>query len=1325
MSCRIIELNTLSNNSSIGVWSYDGYSATPGVSPGAGGTDPGDISGPNPSVNTQGWIPGVYYFTKTVSQAGCEDDTMQASIYVQDIGSAGTGGQLDFCTTETGLRFLNAGLSGATGAGVWSVSANSPNSPGTNFNPNNGTIDLSGLNTPGTYIFDYKVELNNVSGYDTINCIACVSLTSVTVIITAPCSAGTSASHAYTSTTGNQNLFNLLGGTPDITVEWEQIEGETTIPISGGYLGTINLDTAAGCLYRFRSSCPGPDGCTNTAIVTLTKGADFNISITYNEGTDTITSNALGCSGTITYQWQIQNGGVWEDIVGQTGSSLSNPNEETFYRLEGTCDGCQVISNVVFIPIDCDCNASTLAFSFNSGSDCLTINKTGTECNPIESDVVQYRINGGSWIEGDEICGCDLRDFLDVTPTCSANTTSIIIGFNNVQRCGGNIDRVYLIFGNDTIQTYSGTDITSDFYVISKNDFINVYNRNIKIVIQLNLGGGQYLHQEISFFYSGDGSSGSSCAAVTITKLNYPKRFKQIDARRIVNFSNNCDPTTYTDSWNPPNPCANFYVLLQQVNLGGGDSGISATTFNCPSVNYQWFRNGAILNGETSVIVNTTTYGPGFYEVFVTGCGCTGSGALNTAACTTSISLALSGSTYTATFTGCAGNRQWIWERFENGSYTQVKNVTNSNSTDNYTPTVSGSYRVRAICIANDCTGTIDFTVDIACTVAVSLVQVGNDLVATASNCSGTKNFIFERLVGGTYQIVANIGTSNNTQNFTPTQSGQYRVRLICAANNCTAEDEVPFVFNCTVSVNVTGPVSGVYTGTISNCSGTKTWLWKRIEANNSVTILRDVTNANLSDSYTPATAGNYQLEVICGANSCSDTFNFPHSLDCDVSATITPNLPSLSANAFGCSGTVSFSWYYRPTPGSGTWGSVISNNQTINTNNWGSGQYRVDVSCGGCFAQAFYTLQAVNPTVSVNCDNSDPFIAVVSPVGGTFQWQFSPTGTGWSNLGTAQTQYPTEGEGYYRVVYFYPGSDPVTATCFFESACSGSATLSATNDKCNWSCPVNVDGNSSNNLLVVINGQTAINGSYNLQISTDRNNFKTALESWLANNNHGGTVSFNIDIYGKFGICININCTKANPERIEYTSNSDGVLTTYFGNCGKSCTYLYTFTDNDCDTIFDFRYGCTSINASLNITTDGPAIKTFVENALTGAGYTGVATVNMAARTLSIVTNAPMGTYSQARNDVGQTSCTLTVQRSATQSSCGSPIRIHPTINLAISGCSGTQTITWQYRSDPGNPFTAVQNGGSSYNPQCADGQIQAVVSCGGCTYESNIITL
>jgi hypothetical protein len=1308
MSCPITLRDQLINSDDGGTWIYLGYSSTYPSVPGSGGSTVPSLDDDNPIIDFETYIAGYYYFEYTVTDGECTESRIIV-IRVQEGGEAGEGENTAICVTLHDSIDLFDYLTGNTTNGTWSVNPSSPNNP---IGALSGSIfDLTGV-AAGVYIFDYNITLTPEDDFVLSDCEDCFSLASVVIELQEECIAGNAGSFAAPE--GEFDLFDFLSGIPDINGTWVQTEGDDTITITNGYLGTIDLDGAQGCSYKFEYTCAAAEGCESSVEIEFIMQPNLEVIIAYNDNdliAEVISNNCE--DEDISYQWYILEEGLWIAIDGKTGSTLGEPEVDKEYKVEINCNGCIVDSNIILITRDCTCNNGSIGFEFDEETNCLEILPFGETCSEVDTDVIEWRVQGtGSYTTGTSVCNCDLFDFLDVTPTCNLSGSNIQIGYNTPQRCNGVIDRVYVLYGNGDQTIESGADITSTFFNVSRNNFVNLYNRSATLAIRLSLGSGVFIFQEVNFYYNGSAGSGN-CSDVVITKINVPKLFKNIEARRTVTFTDSCPPVTFNDVWTADDNCSNFYVLLTRVNVGSTPS-IIGEVFGCSTPLRQWYKDGNLLAGETGLFLNLDTYGlTGFYEMVATGCGCDGNASINLSNCNVSVSLSPpSSGNYTATVSGCGGSKTYEWQRLISGIWTTINTTTTTSNTNSYTPLVSGEWRIRVICASDDCIATANFTVSIACNVGVTLTYNGTLLTATASNCTGSKTYTFQRWNGTTWVTVNTQTTTNNSVNYTPTQNGDFRVLLLCEVNGCTAVALDNATVECLTVTTVTPQGGGVFTGTVSNCAGSKTWLWQRWNGSSWQTE-RNVTNSNASDNFTANIQALYRLQVTCTDNGCVSESQFPFSVDCNVSASISVSGNTLIAVSSGCTGTIFYSWFYRVTPGSGSWGSPVGSASTYNTSGV-AGEYRLVINCGGCTAEAFITISGCSTTVSVNC-GSLPLTAVVSGCSGTvtYQWQYSPSGTGWTVVGTSQTLDPTAGDGFYRVIVFCDGVCATASnTCQISGSCNVSASISEVDDKCNWSCPISDLNNG--NVLITINGGTAINAVYNLNDTAGRNNLKNDLEFWLDGNNYGGTVSFQLEIYGKFGLCLNISCTKANPNSIVKAGE-----TTWFGNCGKTCTYVYNIPAGDPATFIlaEWKFACLS-NApyAKNFISQASEIEDDWETSLSNAGYTGTVTVNTTDRTITVVTNAGLGAVScgvpgDPTNNV-----------SPSQSSCSAPTYIFPTLTLTLTNCSGTTLIQWQRLI--GSTWTLVQTGGTTYGT-CIAGSYRAIGSCGDCPFTSNTIVI
>lgn len=1036
MSCKTIGLfNRLENADEGGSWEHAGYSVNFPATPGSGGSPVPTLVGDKPSVDFDGFIPGFYHFRYKGGEGVCEDDQILI-IHVLQSGSAGEGATVQYCEGSNFTINLNDHLTGNDNFGIWGINENSPDDPAGNFTGSN--LNLYGLEV-GVYIFDYTITLDNRTNFDPSDCIDCHSIATVVIEIIEACEAGEGGTYAIDDD-NEFNLFDLLTGIPDQGGEWTQISGIETVTITGGHLGTISgMRSRQGCEYRFRYTCSGacPD---NYSDIIIDKSALLNISI--DNDNNTLTANVTGCVGTLTYQWQYLSGINWINISGAAGPIYTPSILGRFYRVVITCNGCVKNSDQIYLDVDCDCNVTGLGFEVDPDTDCITAYRTGVACSPPISDVILMRINGGTWINTEQLCGCSYYHYLDVNPTCTVVSGNFRFGYNNPQRCGGQIIRAIADWADGTRTVQPGSDIISTYFQISKSELIS-RGRTMDLTVRLRVSADTYVHQTIRFNYTGDGSSGSNCNDVTVTKVNIPRFYKQIEARRNVVFGDGCPNAVFEDVFDG-NLCENIFADVFYATQSGCANNLTLVVYNCNSYTIQWYKNDVPISGATGNNLCLDSHGEGEFYAVVTGCGCAAvSRSIIVQGCSTELTVQqTTGQTRLATFTGCVGNRTWEWQRFIGGVWVTQQTTTNSSNTNSYTPTTSGEWRVRVTCLSNNCQNIENFTVAIPCTIDVYLDQIGTELYASIVGCTGSKNYFFYRWNGTTWVLMHQGTSTSSFYPWAPATTGLYKVIIQCVNNNCVDEAQTEFLPPCDVTVSLS-QVAGTYTATVSGCSGARTFTWQRWNGTTWANVRANTTGSN-TDSYSPVNFGLHRVIVLCHSSNCSDTVNFTY--ECNVSVNITTSGVNLIANAIGCVGAITYTWYKRNTPGTGSWGSPISSSQTINTNTHGAGEYRVVVLCGGCTAEATRVVSGCTIAVTVDC-GSTPFTANVTGCSSTvyYQWQYSPINSGWTNLGTSSTQIPVMGTGYYRVIVFCgaPGICPAQSqSCYYED-CTPAATIS------------------------------------------------------------------------------------------------------------------------------------------------------------------------------------------------------------------------------------------------------------------------------------------
>ena len=234
-----------------------------GNSPTAGTGAWTQISGPNtasittPSASNSGLtglITGTYVFRWTISNAPCPASTSDVSITISATPSTANAGpdQLLCSVSSTTL----AGNLPATGTGLWNV-VSGPNTP-TFTSASTYNTGITNLVT-GTYVLSWTIS-NGACTPSTDNVTLIVGITPTITLGTFPsaCREITSATLAYTGTTGTPSTYSITWNTAALTAGFTNVSNAAlpaspitiTVPVSAPvavYNGTIRVRNAGGC----------------------------------------------------------------------------------------------------------------------------------------------------------------------------------------------------------------------------------------------------------------------------------------------------------------------------------------------------------------------------------------------------------------------------------------------------------------------------------------------------------------------------------------------------------------------------------------------------------------------------------------------------------------------------------------------------------------------------------------------------------------------------------------------------------------------------------------------------------------------------------------------------------------------------------------------------------------------------------------------------------------------------------------------------------------------------------------------------------------------
>ncbi|ADR23736.1 T9SS type B sorting domain-containing protein [Marivirga tractuosa] len=287
-------------------------------------SQPGD--GTTSTANFSGVAAGVYTFTYTVGSTGCPDATADVTITVSEAPDAGTNATVEACEDNNNFD-LYAALGGTPDVdGTWTEDVGNP-ATGILTQSGDGTTGRADLTTAtGEYNFTYEVTAPGCSPSTAV----------LTINVNALPDAGTAGAADACNNDGAFNLYNVLGGSPEVSGSFTAAVGNpeaVTISQPGdGTTSTANFSGVAAGVYTFTYTV-GSTGCPDaTADVTITVSSlTVSESITNTTGCGVpdgeialnVTSSFAGDS--FTFTWTSPDGfsATTEDITGLEGGDYT------------------------------------------------------------------------------------------------------------------------------------------------------------------------------------------------------------------------------------------------------------------------------------------------------------------------------------------------------------------------------------------------------------------------------------------------------------------------------------------------------------------------------------------------------------------------------------------------------------------------------------------------------------------------------------------------------------------------------------------------------------------------------------------------------------------------------------------------------------------------------------------------------------------------------------------------------------------------------------------------------------------------------------------
>ncbi|MBL7963775.1 MAG: gliding motility-associated C-terminal domain-containing protein [Flavobacteriales bacterium] len=355
-------------------------------------------------------VPGSYVFRyRLIGIVGCDSDSAQVTVNVQQAPNAGTNGSAVTCSNSPSFPLFQFLGGSPTLGGQWR--RNSPSGP-----PYSGTYDPN-LDNSGSF---YYV----VNGAP-----PCTSVNSFVTVTEVPePNAGQSASTVVCSNGQPFNMTALLGGNPDPGGTWSlggQNHSATFVP---------GLDVQGIYEYRVTGQPPCNDKIsTLTITVVPAANAGCNSSVTTCTGAlPFLLVNALGCSP--------QTGGTWTGPGGASTGTFSPGTSqpgEYFYVVQGTAP-CVNDTSSVIVFVDPSPNAGTPGpLSLCSGGPTVNLlsalggtpDPSGIWTGPLPSTAVF----SGLFQPGISTAGTYIYT---VTNSCGTATSSVVVSVTTQANAG-------------------------------------------------------------------------------------------------------------------------------------------------------------------------------------------------------------------------------------------------------------------------------------------------------------------------------------------------------------------------------------------------------------------------------------------------------------------------------------------------------------------------------------------------------------------------------------------------------------------------------------------------------------------------------------------------------------------------------------------------------------------------------------------------------------------------------------------------------------------------------------------------------------------------
>ncbi len=311
-----------------------------GGSPDAGGTwkDPNNGNNNGSYVPGPGAVQGGYTYT-VAGASPCANATAVVTVTQHRRPVAGTSATLPLCSTADPVNLFNSLAGTPDAGGTWT---------GPGGIPSNGVFIAS---TAGIFVYKYKVTGTAPCAPDSAT---------VTVNVTQAPNAGDNGTLTICSGQVTVDLFDALGGTPDLNGVWSEIT--VTGRLSSHFFNPGTPTQLPAGDYDFRYIVPASGLCVaDTALVRITIVPLLDAG---NNGTKTVCNTETNVDLFTGLGGTPQSGGTWIDLnaTGQVTGQFFNANGagagsyQFRYRLTGIM-GCASDSATVTVNVTAGPNA--------------------------------------------------------------------------------------------------------------------------------------------------------------------------------------------------------------------------------------------------------------------------------------------------------------------------------------------------------------------------------------------------------------------------------------------------------------------------------------------------------------------------------------------------------------------------------------------------------------------------------------------------------------------------------------------------------------------------------------------------------------------------------------------------------------------------------------------------------------------------------------------------------------------------------------------------------------------------------------------------------